>query len=1009
MDSGSKSPSPPPSGQEPMSHDAPGKWFKHREFNNSDYYHEEIYLRLSQIRDMSNPLRDIDTILAGEIETDMEGDGKFDYGCGLMSVVFRKGDICSKSKDSDLFTTHKDKDGRVLRLLKIAHNCTIADGRHRRFGLRSLSTRIVDGKNGWTKGFLRVQLIRRKDGKPMTAREILFFSSQKNTKSTRVRRDTSILSFLGRVMAYSHAFLESYDFTFLEASTECISKDMESIDFLNGLQRDSYKRYIRLAKTVLRYPKVQDFLHQRFKAVAESSPSKTYITYITDGKLLGCNEEDMLILLEAAVRFIENPDCTLFTANLFFAAGLNHLHSLQDYYQKLLVQSGSKVQRPVPKSFADFFVSEFSGERNSVTTVSNLFYNHVLSINFRTHRYSEQVESVMMTRRKRLLKQLDGFYIGQTTARNRTKGKIGSGLSTGNIIRRGRRERNSGTTSSQPQPPLKKTKTVTQYNKTSSGKSGGLKKPQKSQESTSDSSSSSDTTSEEQGIAAATKAKNDEQRPNGQFESNRQYETVPHHWSNRTDALKKRKPLDGLCTREWLVNCRRHPSFRNDQIEKDMDASLQYEHNGETITDVSPYLRACLIPEGHHSHVYLNKEDVLNLRDLAWKWAHVKEMYRLSSGNKWNCKGTTSLEDMWQEGSAYAESPLGISLFARKKAELDNRGYTILENMADLSQLQNKNGKAANTSTGTDVFMEHSLEQLFTAVQDTFPGEEVVARNENEERLLWNPIVNIGNGTRDRNNNDCGRSRFSSTEKLLEDKLGNSDENNWFAPRRSALDVWIGWLLALLNLDSDGERGAQVPRTGGRFLLTGEGCPDQTGHNDFPTEKRNNPGYFCITTSQEQTSLFVCPSSHQYVWYDEEDRISLARMLKMTEITIPARSIFIGHGLLQHAGCGWLGFQALRYHMYIIPTGMEMEDSVFYAFGSSLQNSNNRRLHNIESCSLECMTSSLTSQSITRRTGNGDDKRNEPQDGNDVAEEVLSSHIDSSDDEHCEIQNVTIV
>ena len=212
-----------------------------------------------------------------------------------------------------------------------------------------------------------------------------------------------------------------------------------------------------------------------------------------------------------------------------------------------------------------------------------------------------------------------------------------------------------------------------------------------------------------------------------------------------------------------------------------------------------------------------------------------------------------------------------------------------------------------------------------------------------------------------------------------------------------------------MNLDRDGEWESQVPITGGRFLLTGEGCPDQTGHNDFPTDSRTNPGYFAITMSQEKTSLLIFPGSHQYVWYDTQDKKSLAETLKMTEITIPMNSVFIGHGHVQHAGCGWRGFHALRYHMYVIPSSMTMADSVFFAYGYSFNKSNNRRLHNTESCASDCLTSSFKSHSISARNAPRNEPKTKAQEDGNERDDASSSDEEMVEDSDTEIQPVTEV
>lgn len=50
--------------------------------------------------------------------------------------------------------------------------------------------------------------------------------------------------------------------------------------------------------------------------------------------------------------------------------------------------------------------------------------------------------------------------------------------------------------------------------------------------------------------------------------------------------------------------------------------------------------------------------------------------------------------------------------------------------------------------------------------------------------------------------------------------------------------------------------------------------------------------------------------------------------LEMKEIQIPAQSIFIGHGYVQHSGASWDGSRDLRYNMYIILESSELKDAI---------------------------------------------------------------------------------
>ena len=52
----------------------------------------------------------------------------------------------------------------------------------------------------------------------------------------------------------------------------------------------------------------------------------------------------------------------------------------------------------------------------------------------------------------------------------------------------------------------------------------------------------------------------------------------------------------------------------------------------------------------------------------------------------------------------------------------------------------------------------------------------------------------------------------------------------------------------------------------------------------------------------------------------------------------------MGHGYFQHAGVGWKGNHALRYHMYLIPDDIQMKDYVYYAYNRSFKKEGERPL-----------------------------------------------------------------
>ena len=271
--------------------------------------------------------------------------------------------------------------------------------------------------------------------------------------------------------------------------------------------------------------------------------------------------------------------------------------------------------------------------------------------------------------------------------------------------------------------------------------------------------------------------------------------------------------------------------------------------------------------------------------------------------------------------------------------EVKGQGYAILDSVFDLEWMKQSlpgvNQRLWNSCP--TVFREVGVEEWFEKLYETFPGEEVL--KDEKERLLWNPIVNSGIETEDKSERDAGRARYTGTVELLMNHFEKRRATAKFGYFRAALDVCLGWLAGMFDLDNRSKEQCWLPITGGRPLLTGRGCADQCGHNDFVVDQGKNPGYFFIVTGPEKASLHVCPGSHRYVFYHESRRRLLAEILEMEEIQIPKFSLFIGHGYLQHAGVGWRDPEGesgpghrIRYHTYIVPSNHLLPDAIAFAY-----------------------------------------------------------------------------
>lgn len=97
-------------------------------------------------------------------------------------------------------------------------------------------------------------------------------------------------------------------------------------------------------------------------------------------------------------------------------------------------------------------------------------------------------------------------------------------------------------------------------------------------------------------------------------------------------------------------------------------------------------------------------------------------------------------------------------------------------------------------------FSLEPLQKMCDLVMFTFSREEVL--EEEESWKLWNLIVNQSLESLNKNDKGAGTARYSSTKEMLLECMKGDSGLVWSAKRSALLDVWIGWIGALLNLDT---------------------------------------------------------------------------------------------------------------------------------------------------------------------------------------------------------------
>ena len=290
------------------------------------------------------------------------------------------------------------------------------------------------------------------------------------------------------------------------------------------------------------------------------------------------------------------------------------------------------------------------------------------------------------------------------------------------------------------------------------------------------------------------------------------------------------------------------------------------------------------------------------------------------------------------------------------RTELNHRGYCVLEGFGDytkdIESLMDDHLLPKPSSSSSITIRHHlrkSTEDLLAYFVGTFKKflEENPVHVE-EDKGLWNAIVNVGVGSRDAADRKKRIGRYAATRALL---VNDTEQRSPIsALKRCYLDIWVGLVFTSLGFVNTLESKTWLPRTGGRFLLTSEGCPRQAPHNDFnhlderydPTNENDSPGYFVIINGDDPFPLWVLPGSHKFLnSYSQRRRKLIGDALQMRKIIVPANSCFVGHGHLTHAGAGWedrvTDETTIRYHTYLRPDNRELPDAVFFGLEGNIE------------------------------------------------------------------------
>lgn len=86
-----------------------------------------------------------------------------------------------------------------------------------------------------------------------------------------------------------------------------------------------------------------------------------------------------------------------------------------------------------------------------------------------------------------------------------------------------------------------------------------------------------------------------------------------------------------------------------------------------------------------------------------------------------------------------------------------------------------------------------------------------------------------------------------------------------------------------------------------------------------------------ILNGLKKSTTSAAPESHNYVFYFDEKKANLCKVIRMEEVAMDRDHVFLRHGNVQHAGNGYRGKYKLRYHVYLNPEDVDFNKAVAWA------------------------------------------------------------------------------
>jgi len=939
-------------------------------FDLNDYKFTEVYVLMKQIKSPEILLRSVERAFVDQLKADMRARG-WSASSGTMSVTMTLEQCKLGVKPESLWR----KNELGCNVMHVEEDCRLVDGGHRKQSVVELGEEEPkeDDNLGWTKELFPTHFYERKDGKPIGTFELMKLSKVCNNRSSTVRVDCTFVDHISNLMNYSILFEEHYSVPFLEARTVDILKDLKVSSFNDrmGSARNT-RRYIFIARLFIKhdgvFPKV---VTQIRKANKEKVGNAIGAAHFEAEKLRGASKEVFELFIDSLAHYLLEPPKSNQNGPLDVSKLLEYTQRTYDGLKDM--QRSRKDMFPTIAKLYDLKV--YVRRKDSVTVKVLILNNIRVSpmpmgtsgnvSNKRDSAWEKNYNAVLDMIKERLdpgstQKKTSGGRgsIGEDSGNNwkggdgahraskrrkidrireramedeeifmattQSRRRLRSDVQRSTIAAKGMKTL-PAESSTQRQGGMKQSSNTVQVLSADEYPEGsGVKSKPVSESPPKSVSKGRRRSSKRKGGKKGGPTETVKRGYTGLHDSDITYDDripqkAPPGYEKEFAVYRKKCSEEVHLTEADLKNVMLPMSVRNREEEREVF--------GE---NTMALLRCFHIPPTHMANVFVDSLVVQFYRRLVWFFA----TYETMKGAGMGCTVPIGEVDVNEVFKHYL-GPLGMATWAKKRGELLGDGYTVFEGWSDPGVVK----QATRTRMlEPPVCREKTMPDLFNAVIATFDAGTFVKKwEDNPAKVLWHPILNYDDHERDKEARDRDAWRATSSTVMTSQYFFESKERVWMGRYRAMYDLWLAMIIAHLQLPGNEGVDMYVPPCGGRWLMTGVDSPAQVGHNDYHTSFSKDAGYFLIASMDEPFSLWVSKGSHHFVFYEDVMKRSMCNFMTMQKVEVPARSVFIGHGFVQHAGSEWTGSHCPRYHMYCSPKSQQITDQVAFAFGESFR------------------------------------------------------------------------